>query len=413
MEKTLNHPKITITRLAFLNIKRKPYRTAALISICALSAAVLFTSFILSSSLKGGISGFQKRLGADLMIVPQGYASQVESVLLNGEPNYFYMDKSIEETIRKIPGVEKTSSQFYLTSLSESCCDFPIQLIGFDPQTDFIVTPWAAGNSVKANLSPKLRSSFNSNSSSSELIFAGNNVALTKNQVKFFSQTHHVTSKLSKSGSGMDNAIYADLNTLQHIFEDAKSKGFGFISDGDTTTKTSVIFVKLSPGAKQDSTALKIKSAVPGIQVIKGGSFISQLAQKIESFLIFPKILTILSLVITILTLAIVFSLIVNERNREYSILRVLGTHTATLQKLIFSEALIIGSIGSVIGIFLGALFFLPFNTLIAEKLSLPFALSNPAVIVIFALVTFFLSLTSSVISAVAGAVKVSRQKVW
>lgn len=411
MEKTLNYPKITITRLAFLNIKRKPYRTAALISICALSAAVLFTSFILSASLKGGISGFQKRLGADLMIVPQGYASQVESVLLNGEPNYFYMDKSIEETIRKIPGVEKTSAQFYLTSLSESCCDFPIQLIGFDPQTDFIVTPWAAGNSVKSDFSAKVRSSFNS--SSSELIFAGNNVTLTKNQVKFFSQTHHVTSKLSKSGSGMDNAIYADLYTLQHIFEDAKSKGFGFISDGDTTTKTSVIFVKLTPGAKQDSTALKIKSAVPGIQVIKGGSFISQLAQKIESFLIFPKILTILSLVITILTLAIVFSLIVNERNREYSILRVLGTHTATLQKLIFAEALIIGSIGSIIGIFLGALFFLPFNTLIAEKLSLPFALSNPAVIVIFALVTFFLSLTSSVISAVAGAVKVSRQKVW
>ena len=90
---------ITIQRLAFSNIKRKPYRTAALIAITALAAAVLFASFILSSSLKGGINGFQKRLGADLMIVPEGYDAQVESVLLTGEPNYFYMDKNVEQKL--------------------------------------------------------------------------------------------------------------------------------------------------------------------------------------------------------------------------------------------------------------------------------------------------------------------------
>ena len=124
---------ITISGLALSNIRRKPYRTAALISVSALLAAVLFASFILSSSLKSGIKVFQKRLGADLMIVPEGYTAQMKSVLLTGEPNYFYMDKSAEEIIRKIDGVEKASSQFYLTSLSESCCDFPSQIIGFDP----------------------------------------------------------------------------------------------------------------------------------------------------------------------------------------------------------------------------------------------------------------------------------------
>ena len=272
---------ITISGLALSNIRRKPYRTAALISISALSAAVLFASFILSSSLKSGIKGFQKRLGADLMIVPEGYTAQMESVLLTGEPNYFYMDKSAEEIIRKIDGVEKASSQFYLTSLSESCCDFPIQIIGFDPQTDFIVRPWS-----KSKIKVPKHDIF----TNEELIFAGYNVNITNKEVTFFSQSHKVTSKLSKSGSGMDNAIYADLPTLQKIFDDAKTKGFGFISDGNTNTKTSVIFVKLAANAKADSTALKIKTALPAVQVIKGGSFISQLSEKISSFLIFPKI---------------------------------------------------------------------------------------------------------------------------
>lgn len=390
---------ITIQRLAFSNIKRKPYRTAALIAITALSAAVLFASFILSSSLKGGINGFQKRLGADLMIVPEGYGTQVESVLLTGEPNYFYMDKNVESIIRNIEGVEKVSGQFYLTSLSESCCDFPIQIIGFDPESDFIVTPWAAG---------KIQTHENS-----ELIFAGNNVSITKNQVTFFSQTHHVSSKLSKSGSGMDNAIYADLPTLQKIFDDAKAKGFGFISEGDTTNKTSVIFVKLLQDAKQDGTALRIKTLLPDVQIIKGGSFISSLAEKIESFLIFPKILTGIVLLISTFTLAIVFSLIVNERKREYSILRVLGADKITLRKLIFSEAFVIGSIGAATGIFLGALVVLPFNTLIAEKLSVPFVLSTPVMIIIFAFITFAISVFSSVFAAVFGVNKVSEQKIW
>ncbi len=390
---------ITIQRLAFSNIKRKPYRTAALIAITALSAAVLFASFILSSSLKGGIYGFQKRLGADLMIVPEGYGAQVESVLLTGEPNYFYMDKNVESIIRNIEGVEKVSGQFYLTSLSESCCDFPIQIIGFDPESDFIVAPWAAG---------KIQTHENS-----ELIFAGNNVSITKNQVTFFSQTHHVSSKLSKSGSGMDNAIYADLPTLQKIFDDAKAKGFGFISEGDTTNKTSVIFVKLLQDAKQDGTALRIKTLLPDVQIIKGGSFISSLAEKIESFLIFPKILTGIVLLISTFTLAIVFSLIVNERKREYSILRVLGADKITLRKLIFSEAFVIGSIGAATGIFLGALVVLPFNTLIAEKLSVPFVLSTPVMIIIFAFITFAISVFSSVFAAVFGVYKVSEQKIW
>ncbi len=387
---------ITGLRLAFENTKRKPYRTAALICITALSAAVLFASFILSASLKGGINGFTNRLGADLMIVPEGYETQVTDVLLSGEPNYFYMDKSIEDTVRAIPGVQKVSGQFYLTSLSESCCDFPVQIIGFDPETDFIVTPWADSQIHEG----------------SGTVFAGYNVNVTQNEVMFFSQKHTVQARLSKTGSGMDNAIYADLQTLQHIFDDAKQKGFGFISDGDTNTKTSVLFVKLLPDAKADSTALKIKSAVPGVQVIKGGSFIATLSEKISAFLIFPRVLVILFLLITVFTLSIVFSLIVNERNREYSILRVLGADASMLKKLIFEEAFIIGITGSVTGVFLSALIILPFNTLIAETLSLPFALSSPAVIVLFAVLTIMISVLSCVISAVCAAVKVSRQKV-
>ena len=116
---------ITVKSLALSNIRKKPYRTTALTILVALASGVLFGTLLLTASIKGGLSGIKNRIGADLMIVPEGYEAQAESVLLSGEPNYFYMDRSIEETVRGIQGVGEVSSQFYLTSLSESCCDFP------------------------------------------------------------------------------------------------------------------------------------------------------------------------------------------------------------------------------------------------------------------------------------------------
>ncbi len=393
---------ITIFGLASSNIKRKPYRTAALVLITTLSAAVLFATLVLSSSLESGIKGFKKRLGADLMIVPEGYGNKFENVLLSGEPNYFYMDRSIEDVVRSVKGVAQVSSQFYLTSLSESCCDFPVQLIGFDPETDFIIQPWAK-KSFKKNTRTD---------SNKELLLTGNNIIVEKNHVTFFSAQHEVLSRLAKSGTGMDNAIYTDLETLQKIFDDSKKKGFGFISDGDTTNKTSAIYVKLEKGAKPDGTALRIKNAVSGIEIIRSDNFLSSLEEKISGFLIFPKLLSVFMLLISALTLTVVFSLIANERNREYSILRVLGADSRTLKKLLLTEAAIIGLTGALSGIFTGALVVFPFNVLISEKISLPLSVESPVKIILFVVLTFILIMISTLIAAGFSAVKISKQKV-
>ena len=390
---------ITVKSLALANIKKKPYRTTALTILVALAAGVLFGTLLLTASIKGGLKGINTRIGADLMIVPQGYEAQAEGVLLSGEPSYFYLDKYIEETIKDIQGVAAVTSQFYLTSLSESCCDFPIQIIGFDPSTDFIVKSWARKKILQT--------------SGDEIILAGSNITTEKNSVRFFEHSHNVTARLAKSGTGMDNVIYTDLSSLQKIFDDAKAKGFGFISDGDTRTKTSVIFIKLSDDAKPDSTAARIKGAVPGIQIIQSDKFVSGLMESISSFLIILYAVSILVIIITVLTLSIVFTLTINERLREFSILRVLGADFKMLRLIVFAEADILGSIGAITGIFLSALILLPFNILISQKLNMPFMLSSPAAIIFFALITFLVIVAACNTAAISGAVKVSKKEVY
>lgn len=387
MEKVLS-----LKTLAYNNSIRKPYRTATLLSLIALSSALLFGCLILVSSLKGGIGGIQSRIGADLMVVPKGYEAKMESVLLSGEPNYFYMDRSIEEKIRLLEGVDAVTSQFYLTSLSEGCCDFPIQLVGFEPETDFIVKNWA-----KSRLA------------ASELLFAGCNVNLERKKVRFFGSTHPVASKLERSGSGMDTAIYVDIETLQGIFEDAKAKGFGFISDGDTKTKTSVIFIRAKSGVSQDGLALKVKSLSDEIQVIQGEKFISSLMNKLSSFALFLYAIAFFVFLVNVLTIAFVFLLSINERLREFSILRVLGCDHAALRSIVFFEAFFLGTCGSLAGIFLSGLLVIPFNIVIAEKIALPFALASVGKILLFALLVFAFSVLSCLLSSAASALRISK----
>ena len=394
--------QITSRYIAISNLKKKPFRTAAMFAVIALSAAVLLSSLILTSSLKNGIYGIQSRLGADLMIVPEGSEQELEGILLYGSPNYFYMDKSIEEIVRGVEGVKEASSQTYLASVSESCCDFPVQIIGFDPESDFIVKNWA-------------KSRFNKVDDDGEIVFAGNNVDVQKKTVRFYGQTHKVLAKLAKSGSGMDNAIYTDIPTLEKIFFDAKEKGFGFISGEDIDKKASAIFVKLSEGKRPDSTALRIQRAVsqvpdaPAIQIIQNEKMISNLMSRLSAILIFMHAISVLVLVITFITLSVVFSLMLNERLKEFAVLRVLGASHSVLQKIVFGEAAVLGSIGAVAGIFFSLLIIIPFNVLISEKIALPFAMSSVSHIIIFSAVTFVIILTASILSSVFSAVRISR----
>ena len=242
-----------------------------------------------------------------------------------------------------------------------------------------------------------------------EFLLSGSNVNLTKGSVKFFGNEHKISARLSKSGTGMDNVIFCDFASLERIFEDASSRGFGFISDGDTKNKLSTVLVKISTGSSADAVALRIKKVLPGVHVIVGEKFIRNFSEKLSAIFVFLYSISILLFLVTIISLALVFSITINERRREFSILRVLGANRSLLCSVLFWEAGILGAGGSILGIGLSALIVIPFNALISEKLGLPFAMSGPGWILTFAGVVFVVTVLSCLISAANGAVRVSK----
>lgn len=395
--------KLSSLSIALSNLSYKINRTLSMLLLTSLCAASVFACVVLSYGLKNGINTVQKRLGADLMIVPKGAEQKMQSVLISGEPNYFYMEKEIAEKISQIEGVEKVTSRFYLTSVSEDCCDFPVQIVGFEPETDFVISPW-----IEESFPPDSKK-FTEEFYTEGCVVTGSNVLTQKDGVRFFGKTHPVSGKLSKSGAGIDNAVFVSMNTLKEIYDDAKERGFGFISDGKAGSKVSAVFVRLSEGAKADSTAVKITSRIPNVSVVKRDAVFSEISSSLDSVFFILKILAVSVTLFTVISLAIIFPLAVSSRIAEFSILRILGAAHKKCAKILLYEALFISVAGGLSGIALACLLVFPFCTAIDSALSGPLVFPPPAILFLTGCAVLLAVIFAVLLSALKSIIAVSK----
>ena len=196
--------KLTVIELAKLNLKRKLFRTAALMVLTAVLAFSLFCGSFLVKSLDGGMQSLSNRLGADIIVVPQGYDSKIEGALLRGEPNSFYFKAEAVERLKKIEGIELASPQLFIATLSAGCCSFPLQVIGIDFDSDFNIKPWLQ-KQIKLPLSDN------------QIVVGSNIVGNMHSQVKFFNQPFVIAGRLAKTGMGFDNSVFMTIENAKRL----------------------------------------------------------------------------------------------------------------------------------------------------------------------------------------------------
>ena len=80
---------IALRGLPIENLKRKPFRTGALLAVVTILALTFFGGTMLTMNLNTGMTSMEKRLGADLMVVPQNTVQKAEALLTNGNPSNF------------------------------------------------------------------------------------------------------------------------------------------------------------------------------------------------------------------------------------------------------------------------------------------------------------------------------------
>lgn len=392
--------KITNFKMALKNILHKPIRSIGLISVVMILSFVLFSGNFLSLSLTNGLERMKNRLGAELIVVPAENADAMESILLQGTPNNFYFDKNALEEIKQIDGVKNITAQFFLKSLSADCCSVPIQLIGFDPETDFSVQPW-----IEQVYDGKLEGNS---------VIVGNDVTIDDSQmIKLFGVDYKIVASLEKTSTGLDQSVYVTFDTMKKMYEDAKSKGVEFENNANPDNSVSSILINLEDDTIKRDVMKKIYRSVSNIEIIEPQNMFLSIANSLKNISGIIVIFTILFLISSFLTLYIVFTISANERKKEFAILRIIGSTKTKLMGILLTESIIIGFLGGVIGIIAGLTFTLPFNTYIETTIGLPYIQPTNFEIIKMIIIDLIISVLVGPLASIQAANQISKAETY
>ena len=381
------------TKLSFQNIRRKPLRSGTLMLLAAFLAFSIFAGSLVVMSLQKGLESYEARLGADVVVVPAeaGLKGGLESILLQGIPGYFYMNESAMEKIRGMDGVESVSPQFFLATAKASCCSFPIQLIGFDPETDFTIQPW-------------VRESYGGEVSYGDILIGYNVSMPTDGVLTFYNQKMRVVGQLDETGTALDNAVYGSMETMRDIVRNAESLGYQYLGKISADKAVSAVMVRVSEDYPIEDVCNNINIHVRKVDATQAKSMVSGIAGGLKNVSRMIGVLTGLIWALAIGIMAVAFVLIVGERKKEFAILRVSGASRKMLSRLLLTESALVSAIGALCGTALAALTALPFTGLIREKLGLPYLLPGTETILALALGAVLVTVAAgSLSSAFAG----------
>lgn len=382
------------------NLRKKFARTSGLVIATALISFIFFADGILLASLGKGLSSMKSRMGADLMVVPLGYDKGMESLLLRGEPSYFYLDKKIESRIKNVRGVKKVSSQFFLVSLDKDCCAIPVQLIGFDPTTDFSVQPWISkvyGKSVRDD----------------ELVVGSDISVDEKKSLEFFGKDYPVVAQLERTGTGLDQAVFANMKTLSFMFNAAKDQGLTFIKGMDPSSFVSSILILIEDGFSAEQVVHNIRATFDGLQVVKTKTMIHNIAGALNTFSAFLFAFTSFFFLASLIMLVIVFSLSANERKKEFSTLRLIGATGKRLSFIVLTEAALVSAAGGLLGTLAGLFITVPLTSSVSSLLALPSMQPPSYLICLTALAAVLLSLVLGTLASLHAAIRLGRREVY
>jgi putative ABC transport system permease protein len=385
-----------IVALAQKNLRRKKFRSIAIIAAVMVVAATLFSVTTIMDSVEQSLERGTARLGADLMVVPAKAETAARTALLTGKPSAFYMDKSVVERIKKIRGVRAVTSQIFLKSSPYQCCDISdLFLIGFDPENDFTIKPWLTNN-----LGRPL--------AADEVIMGRGITAYTVGfTLNFFNQPFKVVGMLEETGMEfIDNSIFISYAGIDRIL--AKAGKDGAAATSIPPNQVSTVLVQVDPDLNPERVALFIQAKIDGVKAIVTDRVISSVRRQL--FILLRSVLSVSAIlwVMALLLIGVVFSMIVNERRRELGIFRAMGAQKNHLFRIIMLEAAILSLLGGIIGIGLGGGVLYFFKDAIYASLNIPHLWPNMARFIGLIGFCMLLSLLTGVMAALGPAIRAS-----
>ncbi|MDR3255000.1 MAG: ABC transporter permease [Synergistaceae bacterium] len=348
--------RMTSFGIAVLNLRRKPLRTFCLVAFVALLSFVLSGGSLLAYSLHNGARSMSERLGADALFVPVGYEGRAAGALLRGEPSAFYFDGDLSERLMHAEGVLRASPQLFIATFDSSHCAFPTQIIGYDPKTDFTIGPWLTR---KIPGGPGI----------GEVVVGSGVNRKSGDEIQFFGRLYRVAGKLDKTGMGFDTSIFMNMETSRAAFKDYAYYAGGKLPDADNAISSITVDIKSGYDPSKFARGVRETFRNELVSVVLMQAMFEDISKELGLSIAIITALMAVFWLLAVGVLAILFTVTLNERRREFGIYRALGATRRKLYEIVLSESCAVSLFGAVSGVLLLCFFVFPFAPLISRSI--------------------------------------------
>jgi putative ABC transport system permease protein len=407
--------RFLLLRLAAQNVGRRRLRSFFLGLAIMIAVGVSFSGAIIGWSLRDGILTSFSRMGADLVIVPQGALVNLTSSLLTVQPTELELDAALGKDFSKIPGVAKVAPQRLVQAGVEGRA---IRLIAYDPVADFTIEPWLPeGERIPLE--------------STELLVGERVTQKPGEALSICGRTLTIAGRLRHTGVGpVDESYFLTFAGLGQLIEAARQMHpAGSAPNHEShdgahhhhaakeclpeleVDKVSAYLLQLAPGASLEQARFAI-GQIPAIKVVAGNAIFTAARQSLGTLIWGVAAFAALLLVALLFVVSLLFSAIVQERYREIGMLRAMGARPRQILTLILLEALLITGLGGVAGVAFGlSLIFLAARSLgfYFVSLGVPFEGPSDGFIIASGAISLCFGLALGLIGALVASRRVTR----
>ncbi len=354
--------RFLLLRLAAQNVGRRLIRSFFLGLAIMIAVGVGFSGAVLGWSLRDGILTSFSRMGADLVIVPNGALVNLTSTLLTVQPTDLQLDISLGDRLRDVPGIAKAAPQRLVHAGVEGRS---ISVIAYDPRIDFTVESWL----------PQDRRT----SPGAEGLLVGERVPQKPGEtISICGRTLTIVGRLSHTGVGpVDESYFVTFAGLDQLIEAARrahpdtklreptrDAGDAYHHEHHSASpaaclpdiapdKVTAYLLQLSPGASLEQARFAI-GQIAEIKVVSGNPIFTTARQSLGSLFSGVGAFAALLILALLFVVSLLFSAIVQERYREIGMLRAMGARPGQIVAITLLEAILITGVGGIAGIAFG-----------------------------------------------------------
>lgn len=335
-----------MARLVIQSLMRRKFQAFSTLAGIAIGVAILMTVSLFYTSIQQGVDIGQRRLGADLLIIPNNAGLPPETALFTGVPANFYMPENLKEQVAAISGIKQVSAQFYTQTLDESCCSLggPYRLIGFDPETDWMVAAMLGEEAARSI-------------GNRDVLIGGNIFAKAGQEIMILDELFTITHVLPPTGTGLDESILMPMTSAKELAKSSPDLQEIWQKEGPPDSLISSLLVITEGGADVEA----ISAAVESLGRYRVVHTLSLFAATKEQFTFVVAVVFLCGLLLvggSLLQLIARLSAMVWERKSEWGLYRALGASRGHLLRIIAGEGLFLSVGGAVMGLLAGGVLY-------------------------------------------------------